>query len=1000
MQTEKKPIVKDGFLLGVEPPIPVGSTLWFQWLASAKKFSFKRSKGGYIAQCEIRRNKPYWYAYKRQEGKLHKAYLGKTEEITLEKLQQVGLFFAGEVQAKPLPPVFTPGEAYPLESRIDSSFLPLAKVTVPVLPRQMVSRPRLLQKVNTALTILYAPSGFGKSTTLNDWKKTCGYPVAWLSLDKHDNSPPYFWRSVISSFQTIDSGFGKNLRAYLSSVTSTQPAEVIHSLLLDLLEAQTLFPRLGLVLDDFHHLSHSGIYDAIQTLLEHLPAHFHLVISGHTRPPLSLGHLRAQGLLTELDVNDLRFTLPEAIHYLQQYPQEPPLAYADLEKLARHTEGWAVGLTLTALALNKQEDQRQFIDTFSGAHIYMREYFMETVLQRTKPEVQSFLLKTAILKNLTGGLCNAITGQTNGDEMLEYLWHKNLFIVRLEKKGWYRYHDLFAEMLHSQTEARYPQEISQLHQRAAQWYREQYAPADAIYHLLSVEAWDEAASLIEEMALRELEQYGEDSRLLRWVQDIPESVVQKHKNLLFMYMRLANNAISQHKTEKFIRHIERNISGKPASQQTQDEKDVLVEIEAIQRTWAQGVAFVPPDRSGNEYDARWSLLNRLYLLKPAYSQCQERAEEPIFTLLREAQAQNNLFVTLMAGGVLAKRFVLSGQLKRAEKICNQVLDTALAQRGQLPETASIALGVLSQLHIERNEMELANKYLAQASKVDPNPTSTNMPIQFAILRAKIQMALHQKEESLATIKTAQQLNAKRPSGVWSQEDLLAHEILLHLHMNNLPAAERLLAEIPAGTEHTFLQQLQAELYLKKNQFAEAEETLWRAIEKFPSLVMLEPLLEARVLLSLALFRQNTVNQAVQVMIGALRLSAPEHFIRPFLRWGEACGPILLLAEEAQGLGRESQAFIQKILKSLAAQGEPCKPPKAAMDKLIASASISAREREVLFLLAEGYSNREISHHLSVSESTVKTHLGNVYAKLNVNSRVQAVSQAKQLQIIP
>jgi len=1000
MQTDGKPIVKDGFLLAGEAPIPVGSVFWFAWLGAAKKFSVKQPQGGFIAQAEIRRGKPYWYAYKRREGKLHKVYLGKTEEITPEKLQQAGLSLAGETAGASLAPIFPANPAYLLESRIDSSFLPLAKVTVPVLPHQLLSRPRLVEKVNRALTLLYAPSGFGKSTALNDWKQTCGYPVAWLSLDKQDNHPARFWRSVIAAFQTVAPGFGKNLRAYLSAASSPQPAEVKHHLLNDISEAQASLPHLGLVLDDFQHISHSGIFDSLQTWLEHFPANFHLIISGHTRPPLSLGHLRAQGLLTELEANDLRFTTAEGIKYLSQYPQDPPLAYDDLEKLVRHTEGWAAGLTLTALALNKQEDQRQFIDTFSGAHIYMREYFMETVLQRIKPEVQSFLLKTAILKNLTGSLCNAITGQNNGEEMLEYLWQKNLFIVRLEKKGWYRYHDLFAEMLHSQTEARYPQEIPQLHQRAAQWYREQYAPADAIYHLLSVEAWDEAASLIEEMALRELEQYGEDSRLLRWLQDIPEGVVQKHKNLLFVYMRLANNAISQRKTEKFLRHIERNISGKPASQQTEDEKEVLVEIESIKRTWAQGFPYIPPSRYGNEYDAKWSLLNRLYLLRPAYSQCQEYPEEPIFSLLQEAQAQNNLFVILMTGGVLAKRFVLAGQLKRAEKICNQVLEIAFTQRGQLPETASIALGVQSQLHIERNEIELAKKYLAQGAKVDPNPTSTNMPIQFAILRAKIQMSQQQEEEALATIKTAQQLNSKRPSGVWSNEDLLTYEIWIHLQMGNLAAAEERLQEIPPEIEHSFLQQIQAEIYLKKGQYKEAEEVLWNAIDTFPTLIMIEPLQEVRILLALALFWQNRVNQAVQIMIGAIRLSAPEHFIRPFLRWGEACGPLLLLAQETQALAKESQTYIQKILKQMAAQGEPCKPAKAEMEKLLTSASIAAREQEVLLLLGEGYAKREISSQLSVSESTVKTHIANIYAKLNVNSRLQAVSLARQLKLIP
>ncbi|MCB0101583.1 MAG: hypothetical protein H6635_04315 [Anaerolineales bacterium] len=1000
MSDDKKAVIKDGFLQISPRPILVGSLLWFEWLTKAVKFSFKNPSGGFVAQHELRRNTSYWYAYKRRDGKLYKAYLGKTEELTLERLQQIAATLNGEPQADAAPASAMPSSPYLLASRIDSSFLPLTKITVPVLPRQLVSRTRLNQKISTPLTLIHAPSGFGKSTLLNHWKQNCGYPIAWLTLDEHDNNPPRFLYSVITAFQTVYSDFGADLLTYISSNSAIQPTEAVHHLSKSIIEAQAFHPRLGLVLDDFHRINHSIIYDTLQFWLEHFPPEVQLVISGHTRPPLSLGHLRAQGMVAELDVNDLRFTNAEGVNYLQQYVQEPTLAYDDLEKLVKHTEGWAAGLTLTALALSKQSDQRQFIDTFSGAHIYMREYFMETVLQRSSPEIQSFLLKTAILKNLTGNLCNAVTERSDSSEILERLWHENLFIIRLEEQGWYRYHDLFAEMLYSQLHARHPRDVQNLHQRAAKWYREQYAPADAIFHLLSIEAWEEAATLIEEMALRELEQFGEDSRLLRWLQDLPENVVQKHKNLLFVYMRLANNALSQRKIEKYISHIEHNISSKPESLRTLDEKDVLSEIQQIKQIWGQGNTFVPPTRHDNEHASRWHLLNRLYLLKPNYSQCQEYPEEPILDLFNESLSQNNLFVILMSGGTLAKRFLYAGQLRRAEKLCRQILEKALSQRGQYPETASIALNILSQLHFERNEIEIAQKYLKQSQEVDPNPTSSNMPIQNAILRAKIQLALGQKEEALATIQTARNLNLRRPAGVWTNEDLLAHEIRINLRSGNIENAEALLLEISTENENHLLQQMRAELLMQRGMFREAEEILWNIIDKFPSVIMIDPLQGVRILLSLALFWQNKVNQSVQVMTGAIRLSAPEKFIRPFLSWGEMCAPILLLVSETQSLNTEAQAFLQKVLKMLAVTTEQARPSKGELENLSTSASISMREQEILYLLSEGYSNREMSKKLSVSESTIKTHLGNIYTKLKVNSRMLAVSKAKQLKLIP
>ncbi len=491
--------------------------------------------------------------------------------------------------------------------------------------------------------------------------------------------------------------------------------------------------------------------------------------------------------------------------------------------MVKHTEGWAAGLTLTALALGKQADQRQFIDTFSGAHIYLREYFMETVLQRSSPEVQAFLLKTAVLKHLNAGLCDAVTGQTGSAALLERLWQENLFIVRLEEPGWYRYHDLFAEMLLSLLQAQAPNEVPLLHRRAAQWYCEQQAPADAVSHLLAVQAWEEAAGLMESMALRELEQYGEDSRLLRWLQELPASVVQNHKTLLFVYLRLADVALPRQKIEGFIAQIEDNLSKIPAMQRTQDEREVLGEIQRIQRAWEQGHAFTPPAGESGAKDARWEILNGLHLLKHIYDPDPEVYEDKLAGLLLKAQAQPNLFVSLMAGGTLAGRAFVHGQLRRSEKIARQVLEQALALRGKLPEPASIALAALSQVSLERGEFELAQKYLSQAQEVDPNPTSTNMLVHTGIQQSMLHAAQGKFDEALAGLQNIRLMHLRRPSRVWSDQDLLAYQALICIRQADMGAAEQLLNEAESRGEHPLSQLARAEILLRKNQPAAAEK---------------------------------------------------------------------------------------------------------------------------------------------------------------------------------
>ncbi len=991
-------IVQDGYLRVEDSSIQVGSESWFSWLEQSDRFSFKGDNGRFTAQQEIRRHQTYWYAYRRSAGRLLKAYLGKTSELSLERLEQASISLSGTPRLNeglPQPdgrdePAIPTNAPFPI---------PSGKITVPIPPHILVRRPRLTRQITAPLTVVSAPSGFGKSTLLQDWKQSCGFPVAWLALDEDDRIPRRFWFSLARAFRIATPEFGRSLETLLSTSTSVHIQDVIAHLTGDSSLSAIPGRRLGLVLDDFHKNNNSEILDFLQQWLAYFPPDFQLVIAGQSRPPLSLAHLRAQGRLVELEAHDLRFTLAEGIGYLQQYAPDPALAQTDLEKLVRHTEGWAAGLTLTALALSKQEDRRHFIETFSGAHIYLREYFMETVLQRSSPQVQEFLLKTAILKHLNGSLCNALTGRTDGDEILAHLWEENLFLARLEQPGWYRYHDLFSEMLFSQLQARYPHEIDRLHQHAALWYRNNLAPADAVYHLLATQAWEEAADLMEEMALRELEQFGEDSRLLRWLEELPENVVQKHRNLLFVYLRLANVALPHAKIERFVTRIEQSIAIRSAAAQTRDEREVLTEIQHVRRIWARGDVFRPPARAGNAVDARWELLNRLHLLKPLPIQDQPIVAEQIAGLIDAAQAQRNLFVLLMAGGVQAMRLNTLGQLRRSERLSRQILEHARAERGRLPEPASIALNALCRTCLERNELDHAERYLAQADEVDPNPTSTNRLVETAILRARLQAARGAPQEARATIQAMRDLHLRRPSATWTDLDLNAYEALICLRGGDVDGAEELLSGPGDGQTHHLSLLLRGEILLHRGAYAEAEAALNDFINDYPRSLAFESVLIARVPRALALFGQHKVNQALQLLSEAIRQAAPEHFSRPFLDIGAAGVPLLWLVCENVELNADAQDFTRRLLHDLDQGGQSQRLTQAEMEKLATSALISAREQQVLALLSAGHSNRELATALSISESTVKTHLANIYAKLDANGRIQAILRARELKLV-
>ena len=883
-----KPVVKEGRLWTGEQDGPDSSTIlphtaqWDEWFSSHTQFQFKGASGHFSARRENRHGYAYWYAYLRRDGVLHKAYLGRSAELTTERLEEVAANLAGKTVFSHLSLDVDASGRPATESWNDTAFSTRGKFRPSTLPLTLVTRPRLTKKISTPVTFISAPGGFGKSTMLNAWRREShDMPVAWATLDSDDDHLLRFWSTVIMALQTVRPGMGHNLMPFLQRASSITPAEIVTRLTDEMTSIESDSFGIGLVLDDFHHIKQADIHDSVQIFLEHLPPMLQLIIAGRTRPPLALGRLRAMGQVTELELDDLRFTLPEGVTFLQQHIAEEPLAYGDMEALVKRTGGWVVGMKLAVLALNKQQDRRQVIDTFNGAHIFLREYFMETALRQRSAAVQSFLLQTSILKQLTGGLCDAVTGQSDGAEMLTRLWQENLFISRAEDQEWYRYHDLFAEMLRNQLQRQFPDQIADLHRRAAAWYVAQSMLADAVHHLLFIKDWETAAEVIEDVGLRELAESGEDSRLLRWVQQLPETVVQRHTTLLFVYLRLANLALPKDEVSRFLQRIEQNLSAKSPAELTKNESNVLDEVREIRCRLIKG-AKVSNLPAGHIPDPRWQLLDELLITETFNQPKTEEVGARVREIYDRARAEGNLFATIFAGTDLSNRALVRGNLRQGEKIAYQVLQHALTQRGQLPETGSIALSLLSQVCLGRNELAQAHQLLDRALAVDPNPTSSNMPLTIAIIRARLQSAEGKHAEAQSTIRAARNLQALRPSGSWSDRDLAAYEARFCARQGNWEAAIRLLKESETDEEHTLSELVQAEIWMERQMPDIAEPLLAHFVARYPAGFPNELSLDARVMLAQSLFAQKKMNQARRALADVVHLEAPVGFIRPFL----------------------------------------------------------------------------------------------------------------------
>ena len=385
--------------------------------------------------------------------------------------------------------------------------------------------------------LVSAPAGFGKTTLLTEWLAAgpagpAGERLAaWLSLDRGDNDPVSFWTYVIAALRTAAPGVGESALALLQA-PQPPPIETVLTVLLNDLGA--LAGDTVLVLDDYHVVDASDVQDGMAFLLDHLPAGLHVVIASRADPALPLARWRARGELAEIRAAELRFTPDEAAAYLNEM-MGLRLTARDVAALEGRTEGWIAALQLAALSMQGRDDVAGFIAGFAGDDRYVVDYLAEEVLQRQSDRVQAFLPQTSILGRLTGPLCDAVTGQGGGKAMLEALDRGNLFLVPLDdRRRWYRYHHLFADVLQARLLDEQPGQVPDLHRRASVWYEQNGESSVAIGHALAAEDFERAADLVE-LAISVMSKTRQEARVRGWLEAIPDEVVRVRPVLIVAF---------------------------------------------------------------------------------------------------------------------------------------------------------------------------------------------------------------------------------------------------------------------------------------------------------------------------------------------------------------------------------------------------------------------------------------------------------------------------------
>jgi len=929
---------------------------------------------------------------------------------------------AGEV-CEILSDPYTPPVLETAGKKVPTSTLLQTKLYAPRARPGLVPRPRLIERLTQGtqgkLTLVSAPAGFGKTTLLAEWLATFGAgaaPAAWVALDHSDNEPTLFWAYVVAALQTVQGDVGKSTLALLSS-PQPLPVETLLGTLLNELSATP--QRILLVLDDYHLIDAQPIHKGMAFLLDHLPPELQLVIAGRADPPLPLSRLRARGELLEVRANDLRFSADEAAAFLNQV-MALRLSADDVAALDLRTEGWIAGLQLAALSMQGRGDVAGFIRAFTGTDRYIVDYLVEEVLQRQSQDVRRFLLQTSVLDRMSGPLCDAVTGQKNGTAMLEALERRNLFVVPLDdKRRWYRYHQLFADVLQARSIDEHADRVAVLHGRASEWYERNGEPSDAIRHALAGGDFERAAGLIELVA-RALVRSNQSARLREWLKLLPEDVVAARPVLSTYYAFAILGIGEMEAAEARLRDAERWLDGNVDASSTPDASpaQMMVTAQAELRSLPGTIALARSfraqavgDVAGAASQARralnllpeddhvWRggaalLLALAHWTRGNLEAAQGIHDEGVASL--QKAGDNALAISAAYDGALLR--IARGRLSEARRIYERALQLAIEHGdAALPRMADLHPG-LAELYCEQNDLEAATRHLQRGDELSKNGALRHTPYRQRLARAQLRQAQGDLDGALGLLDEAERIYVRgvvpdvRPIAAlkarwWIARGRLA-EALGWAGKQRLSVDDDL--DYVREFEHiTFARVLLARCQNDRDDqsMREVRRLLERLLDAADKGGRTGSVIEILVLQARAHAIRGDIQAALVPLQRALPLAEAEGYVQIFVDEG---APMRDLLRGAVG-DSTSGSYARRLLAAFDVRAHPVSAPAGSAIAGLAE-PLTPRELEILRLVAAGMRNQEIADHLVISLSTVKRHIANTYGKLGVDHRTEAVAR--------